>query len=386
MRLGVDASNIRDGGGVTHLVELLCASNPLIYGFSQVVVWGGKGTLNLIKDRPWLVKSHQPVLNKSLLHRTLWQRFRLSRLARTSGCDVLLVPGSSYAGTFRPIVTMSQNLLPFEWQELRRYGWSWMTLKLLLLRLSQSRTFRRADGLIFLTEYARDVVMRAMKTAVGKTTIVPHGVNKRFACPPRQQMPICQYSVDRPFRILYVSTVDMYKHQGCVAEAVAHLRRRGLPVVLDLVGQAYSPALVRLRQKLRRIDPAGEFVRYSGPILYDELPLKYAQAELCLFASTCENMPNILMESMISGLPIACSDRRPMPDVLGDAAIYFDPENPDSITLALRKLIDSPELRSRLAKISYERAKLYSWEQCAGETFGFISLVAGKARMCRARC
>ena len=45
MRLGIDASNIRAGGGVTHLVELLRAVDRLAYGFSQVIVWGGQGTL-----------------------------------------------------------------------------------------------------------------------------------------------------------------------------------------------------------------------------------------------------------------------------------------------------------------------------------------------------
>jgi len=44
MHLSIDASNIRPGGGVTHLVELLRAADRLAYGFSQVIVWGGQAT------------------------------------------------------------------------------------------------------------------------------------------------------------------------------------------------------------------------------------------------------------------------------------------------------------------------------------------------------
>src|ERR1700689_3624802 len=153
---GIDASNIRFGGGVTHLLELLRAVEPQGHGFSKVIVWGGQSTLMQVEDRPWLVKSHLPLLDKSLWYRAFWQRFRLSALARSAGCDVLFVPGGAYAGAFHPVVTMSRNLLPFEWPELRRFGWSRMTLKFLLLRVIQTRTFRRADGLIFLTRYARD--------------------------------------------------------------------------------------------------------------------------------------------------------------------------------------------------------------------------------------
>src|SRR5713226_6986202 len=86
MRLGVDASNIRAGGGVTHLVELLRSADPPAHGFSQVIVWSGQATLDRIEDRPWLVKSSQPMLGRSLPYRAFWQRFSLSRLARMMEC------------------------------------------------------------------------------------------------------------------------------------------------------------------------------------------------------------------------------------------------------------------------------------------------------------
>lgn len=377
MILGIDASNIRRGGGVTHLVELLRAAALPLHGFSRIIVWGGHTTLARIEERPWLVKAHQPQLDKSLPHRVHWQRFRLSGLARSVRCDALFVPGGSYAGDFHPIVTMSRNLLPFEWRELRRFGWSWMTLKSLLLRIAQGRTFNHADGLIFLTRYARDAVMRVIRTPAGRTTIIPHGIDDRFVRSPREQLAIGRYSLERPFRILYVSIIDVYKHQWHVAKAVAELRKGGIPVTLNLVGPAHPPALKRLRDTLERLDGAEQFIRYPGAVPHAVLHQQYAQQDLCLFASSCENMPNILLEGMASGLPIACSNRGPMPEVLGDAGIYFDPENPSDIARALRELIESPALRTKLATASFERARGYSWQQCANETFAFLADIAG---------
>jgi len=377
MIVGIDASNIRAGGGVTHLLELLRAADPLVHEFSQVIVWSGKATLSRIEDRPWLVKSHQPLLDKGLPCRTFWQRFKLSKLARVAGCDVLFVPGGSYAGNFKPVVTMSQNLLPFEWRELRRFGWSLFTLKMMLLRCTQSRTFRQADGVIFLTEYAKNAVMQVIKAIDGKAMIIPHGIDKRFACPPREQLPFSQYSIDRPFRILYVSVVYPYKHQWHIAEAIAQLRESGLPVALDLVGPASPSALERLRATLERIDPTSEFIRYSGAVPYAELHARYVQADAFLFASSCETFGQILTEAMSAGLPIACSNRSAMPELLGDAGVYFDPERPAEIAAAIRKLFNSPEFRSRLACESFEKVQEYSWERCADETFSFIAQVAG---------
>jgi glycosyltransferase involved in cell wall biosynthesis len=376
MILGIDATSIRTGGVITHFVQLLRVANPAAQGFSQVIVWGGRSTLDRIEDRPWLVKSYQPMLDRRLLFRAFWQRFRLSKLARLANCDVLFVPNGSYVGDFHPMVTMSRNMLPFEPGELRRFGWSWMALKCVLQRWTLSCTFRRANGLIFLTQYAQEKVKRTVKRISGRLAIIPHGVDERFARPPRKQRPISQYSVPRPFRILYVSMIDVYKHQWQAAEAVAQLRKCGFPVELDLVGPAYPPALKRLRSTIERLDLAHAYLRYFGAVEQRELPAYCAQADLYLFASSCENMPNILLEGMASGLPIACSNRGPMPEVLGDGGVYFDPEKSEDIARALKELIQSTELREAKASISFSRAQAYSWQYCASETFGFLAVVA----------
>lgn len=378
LTIGIDAANLRRGGGVTHLVELLRVAQPGVLGIERVVVWGGRPTLNAVDDRPWIDKHNPPALDKGLFQRTLWQRYSLSQAARDADCDVLFVPGGSYAGNFHPVVTMSRNLLPFEMPELQRYGWTLFTLKMLLLRLTQSRSYQKADGLIFLTDYARQVVSGVAGKLRGQTCTIPHGLNPRFNQASKLQRAITDYDDANPYRILYVSIIDQYKHQWSVVEAIAALRKEGFPIVLDLVGPAYPPALKRLNETVDRLDTDRAWVRYHGAVSFDELHLRYAQADMGLFASSCENMPNILLETMASGLPIACSNRGPMPEVLGTGGIYFDPENPEEITRALREMVKSPHLRAELAQVSYRQAQQYSWQRCADETFQFLVAVIQK--------
>ncbi len=378
LTIGIDAANLRSGGGVTHLVELLRAIQEEVNGIDRVVIWGGRETLELVDDRPWLEKRVPTALEKGLLQRTLWQRYRLSKEVRDSGCDVLFVPGGSYAGDFRPVVNMSRNMLPFEWNELKRYGWSLFTLKLLLLRLTQSRSYKKTDGLIFLTDYARHGVFKVTGQLPCKVLIIPHGLNPRFNRAPKKQYPISDYSEANPYRVLYVSTIDQYKHQWSVVEAISALRCEGFPVVLDLVGSARPPALKRLKQVIDRLDSNRSWVRYHGTLPFGDLHYSYEQADLGLFASSCENMPNILLEKMASGLPIACSNRGPMPEVLGSGGVYFDPEQSAEIACALRDLITSPQLRSELAELNYQHAQRYSWKRCAAETVEFLALIAQK--------
>lgn len=72
-RLGIDASNILDGGCGTHLVELLRAAKPQELGFIEVIVWGGFATMNRLEARPRLKKVYDPVLDQVLPMRLYWQ-------------------------------------------------------------------------------------------------------------------------------------------------------------------------------------------------------------------------------------------------------------------------------------------------------------------------
>ena len=131
-----------------------------------------------------------------------------------------------------------------------------------------------------------------------------------------------------------------------------------------------------LRLLIKRLDPDKKFICYKGPVPYHELPQLYHRADLFVFASSCENLPIILLEAMASGLPIACSKRGPMPEVLGDAGVYFDPENSPDITKTLRQLLLSSDLRAHNAQTAYEQAKNYTWERSAEETLAFIAKFA----------
>lgn len=379
MILGIDASNIRAGGGVTHLFEMLRSAQPAAYGFERVVVWASSSTLAKLEDRPWLVKQSDALLEGSLLRRIVWQRFRLRQLARAAGCDLLFVPGGSDASDFQPMVTMNQNLLPFEWRELRRYGLSLTTLKFALLRVTQRATFRKAAGVIYLSQYAWDVVAKVIGQNTVRSVVVPHGINPRFSIAPRPQRELATCSEEQPLRLLYVSIVDVYKHQWHVAEAVARLRVAGYPVCLDLVGPA-GAGISKLNQTLRRLDPEQRFIRYQGAMPYDKLHELYAAADIAIFASSCETFGQILTEAMAAGLAIACSERGPMPELLADAGLYFDPEDVDSIQSSLQRLIVAPALRAQKAQAAFERARLYSWQRCSMETFKFLAETAGERR------
>ncbi|NLI81640.1 MAG: glycosyltransferase family 4 protein [Deltaproteobacteria bacterium] len=383
IRVGIDASNIKRGGGVTHLRELLNAAHPHAHGIQRVTVWTNEATAATLPNKTWLQVAPVPALNKSLLHQLRWQRFHLPKLAKEE-CDILFVPGGNNPGRFHPFVTMSQNILPFDRVERARYGLSWMRFRLLLLRMGQARTFRWADGMIFLTATAKKTVEQATGP-LSNSKVIPHGINPMFRMPPRAQAHLDGNNGTRLFRWLYVSIVDVYKHQWNVAAGVQQLLDEGLPVEVEFIGPAYAPALARLQGQLSRNKALNSAVHYRGPMAHESLVDAYRAADGFVFASSCENMPIILMEAMAAGLPIACSNRGPMPEVLRDAGVYFDPESPWDIARAMKELMLDREMRAEWAARAYEYAKEYTWDGCARETFSFLAEVAAMSGACRSK-
>lgn len=382
MHVGIDASNISSGGGVTHLLNLLNEADPLAYGISAVTVWTGRNTAKILPNRSWLNKQSPDWTEQSFFQRAFAQQFKLPRLLKSAGCDVLFSPGGTLPVNYgTPQVTMSQNMLPFEASEAALFGrLSLMRLKMRLLRSAQRRSFKRADGIIFLSAYAKAAIDTAVNGLDCLCALVPHGIETRFFQAPRPQRSFEGFSGDNPFRLLYVSVVMPYKHQVEVAAAVAKLKSSGFPIECRFVGASWGKYGADFSHHLKRLDPAGQFLMWDGHVPFESLHTLYAEADGFVFASSCENLPNILIEAMAEGLPIACSNRGPMPEVLGEAGVYFDPADVESIADCLLGLGKDQILRTRLAEAAWQKAQTYSWKRCANDTFDFIAQVARAPR------
>ena len=325
-------------------------------------------------DKDWLQKKSNFWLQGGLAKRVFWHLFLQRREAIYSGCSVILVPGGSSSSGFVPSVTMSRNMLPFEWTEIRRYGFSFFTIKLILLRLSQIYSFRRAQGVIFLTEYAKQKVTRIARLSKKNHIKIPHGINERFFQDPSSRH--CrEFTVKNPCKLIYVSIISPYKHQCVVAEAIAILRHKGYHLTMSFVGPK-GIGWKRLNSTIKILDPNNTFLSYDGKVPYENLPKLYSKKDIAVFASSCENLPNILLECMASGLPIACSKNGPMPEILSSAGVYFDPTNPNSIAQALIKLMNSPYLRFNYSKLAYSNARKFSWEKTSQKTLKYLAKIA----------
>jgi len=106
------------------------------------------------------------------------------------------------------------------------------------------------------------------------------------------------------------------------------------------------------------------------------LPAVYQHAKVNIFASSCENCPNILLEALAAGRPVLCSDYQPMPEFAGNAVRYFDPYNPEQLAEKLIDLLDDSALRTDLGLRARARSERFHWTDTADKTWNALAALA----------
>jgi glycosyltransferase involved in cell wall biosynthesis len=380
MIIGIDSSRNRSGGAKAHLVGILSSLDPSQHDINQIHLWAYNSLLMEVPDRPWLVKHCPPQLEGGLAKQLWWQASHLAYEARRVGCDILFSTDASTFCRFSPLVVLSQDLLSYEPGLMQSYPWGKTRLRLESIKLVQNHAFRRSAGVLFLTDYASRLVQQACGS-LPRTSLAAHGIHNEFLSIDNQLSIGDGWDNGKEINCIYVSSTDRYKHHWNVVEAVYQLRELGHAIKLTLIGGA-GEAQSLLEKSIEKWDPERTFIRQLEFIRHQDLPSHLASANIFLFASSCENLPITLLEGMAAALPIACSNRGPMPEILGKGGVYFDPDDVPSISSALTQLIENPVLRMKVAMEARSIAAQYTWENCSKLTFDFIRSIFIQMNAC----
>jgi glycosyltransferase involved in cell wall biosynthesis len=367
MKILINALSARLGGGQTYLLNLL---KRLPKSESLELLVYAPESLALPDDpRIKRLTSRWPTTNP--LSRAVWERFVLPSILRKLDVDVFFCPGGVIA-TQAPAgcrsITMFRNMLPFDPEARKTMPMGLQRMRTWLLERVMLRSMASADLVIFISEFARRVI--ESRIVVRRAVTIPHGVPEAF----RQTGENFARPAFLPTGsfLLYVSKFDHYKHHYEVVSGYARLplelRQRHK---LVLIGESDRPEGDRVRALLEELKLADD-VLILGAVKYLELPAAYKHSTLTLFASSCENCPNILLEALGAGRPVLSSSIQPMPEFGGDAVLYFDPRNPIELAERIQEVLQTPALAAELGKKAAERSLHYDWSQTAEATWQHV--------------
>ena len=229
----------------------------------------------------------------------------------------------------------------------------------------QVRRFRRrvmeltrADLLLAVSAYTAGELQTLLGIAPDRIVVAPNGVDEKHFCGPLVTDPrIDELSTGQT--ILSIGSTTPRKNLGILPKTLRTLRQQGHEVRLVRVG---DPLPVDLRNALEHVLGPDRVVE-MGKLPDEQLPAVYRQATVLFFPSTHEGFGLPILEAMSAGLAVACSRSTSLPEVAGDAAVYFDADCAASAAAALSRLLADSQLREQLQSRGKQRVKQYTWDR-----------------------
>lgn len=293
----------------------------------------------------------------------LWTQLRLSWEMLWHAPDVLFIPAASL-----PIIHPRKSIVTIHDLGWKIYPEAFTKLRLWYLEFVGYFSSKFSKKVIAISEATKKDLEKFYCIPSQKIFVVPHGyeaVSKDF------NKLSSEVAAQLPEKyVLFLSTLQPRKNVSLLIDAFRDLKNEHpeLPHKLVIVGKAGW----KFQEILRKIDENKDIVVYLKHISDDDRWPVYHRAEMFIHPSLYEGFGMWLLEAFECGTPVGVSNNSSLPEVGGDAAIYFDPHSKEEIKNAMLKLLNNPELRMQLVEKGKERLKMFGWERCAKETLEAI--------------
>lgn len=331
MKIVIDATNIRSGGGIKHLIGIqkyikeFQSLNFDIYlsdKLSEINLTDFKNC-NLIF--PWWAKSRSSI--RFILH-LIFFYLKLKKFKP----DFVIYPGSIIPFTCKNFnsICISLNVLPFYENKTS------FSLKSKFQKYLYIFSYKNSDLVIFSTIFSKKLI----ESHTGKITnsfVMP----SPFESSSQKIKPLIfkKYKKNQFFKLVYVSPIFSYKNQIIILEAIESLSSEFKNYFsIDFIGGGSDNYFRSFISKLNKLKKNGFKVNYLGQMNHGDLIHKLPDYNASLFASSCEALPFTIFEIHENDVPLLISDVSPMKDFFDNQIIKFDPLSQSSIKSALLKL------------------------------------------------
>lgn len=229
--------------------------------------------------------------------------------------------------------------------------------KFLMVRLGKT-----SKKIITVSHFSKGELMQHCKIAEHKLAVTHLGIDhihrKKAAEGTKEK-----YGIKSPY-ILAVSTMNPYKNFNLIFDVLPEIEAHHLNVVI--VGSKNSKVFGE------QAWAESDAVNWVGYVTDEELKALYEDAAGFIFPSLYEGFGLPPLEAMATGCPVIVSSRASIPEVCGDAVLYFDPNSPKEAASRLIEITSDPDLSQQLSYKGKHHSGLFSWNKCAKDTVNII--------------
>ncbi len=241
--------------------------------------------------------------------------------------------------------------------------------KRLAMHLMMAFTSRRAQLISCDSKWTAQDLHTHLGVPMNKLRVVSLGVDERFyqPAPPDAVHELRQrFHLEQPF-VLFVGERRPHKNLIGLLKTYALFRRMtGQPYQLVIAGRSYAD--YQEPEKIAKQFGLSDSIIFLDYVAEFDLPILYQAADAFVLLSYYEGFGLPILEAMASGTPVVAANGTALPEVVGEAGLLVDPDNPDQAADALRQIASGGAQREQMIGLGSERARQFTWERCAQET------------------
>jgi glycosyltransferase involved in cell wall biosynthesis len=236
---------------------------------------------------------------------------------------------------------------------------------------------RNATKVITLSEFSKRTIVERYGIAPEKVHSIPLAVSEAFFLHQNDaavEAVKAKYNLPSEYAF-YPANTWPHKNHATLVKAMHLLRTKHgkqLSWVFTGVKRGGHDAFLGAAEKLG----LGQQIHVLGYVDQRDIPLLYRGARFLVFPSLFEGFGLPLLEAMASDCPVICSRTASIPEVVGEAALLFDPHNPEDIGDAMHRILTDDDLRRSLVQAGRDRCGQFSWERTGRETLKVLEAAA----------
>jgi glycosyltransferase involved in cell wall biosynthesis len=318
------------------------------------------GRQSILGDAPWLQDPRIEFVEESApIYSVAEQTMGLRGAYRAT--DLLWAPHYNAPLIHRgPMVVTMHDVAPLAMPSILGNAVKRAYAKLLI-----ERAVKQADAILCVSEFTATELRERLGIHAGKLTVTHPGLDTNWphAAPPHTEVDGAPY-------LLYVGNVKPNKNLGLLLRAFARVMDQ-LPYRLVLAGKMRGFGTSD-EPVIQQATALSNRVRFTDEISDSELISLYAGASALVLPSLYEGFGLPLLEAMQLGCPVLCSTAGSLPEVAGNAALYFDPRSEDELVDKLYEVSNTARIEE-LRQAGFAQVKQFSFEECARRTAGVMN-------------
>ncbi|MEK7202606.1 MAG: glycosyltransferase family 1 protein [Patescibacteria group bacterium] len=294
----------------------------------------------------------------------LWSQFRLATEVNSRPPDVLFVPSHVV-----PLISHLPTVVTIHDLAFKYFPQSYSAFERRYQNFSTGVSVAKAKKVIVPSLATLNDLIKYYPAAKPKAHVIAHGYDKQLFEPAK----VNEISPQSEPYILFVGRIEDKKNIRLLLDAFVLLNKEKKKINLVLGGRSgygfegIQDKISALPKAVRdRIFQPGHLPRYDM--------IRYLQhATIFAFPSLYEGFGLSVLEAMACGVPVVCSNNSSLPEVTGEAAILLPPVNALSWASAFSRILNTPELATRLSQTAVKQAEHFSWETAAEKTLQEIT-------------